>query len=278
MIIDGKLVAKSVKDELREKINRNNIKAKLVVILVGSNDASKVYVRNKVRACEYVGIESEVIKLDEDITEKELILNIEKLNADNSVTGILVQLPLPSHINEINIINAISYKKDVDGFHPINLGKMITNQECSLPCTPKGIVRLLDYYNIDVSGKNITVLGRSNIVGKPIANILVNMGATVSILNSKTKNLYEYTQKSDIIISAIGKPKYINNEYLKNCKVVVDVGINRDEYGKLCGDVDFDTVKDKVDFITPVPGGVGPMTIAMLLENCIELKEKYGTI
>lgn len=278
MIIDGKLVAEKIKNDLKYKIIKNNIEAKLSVILVGDNDASRIYVRNKIKACEKVGIRSDVIKLNKDISENELIDQVKKLNNDSEVTGILVQLPLPKHINAINVINTIDYRKDVDGFHPVNLGKMIINQECSLPCTPKGIIRLMEHYGIEIEGKNVVILGRSNIVGKPIAALLINMGATVSVLNSKTKNLSDYTKKCDILISAMGRAKFINSSHIDKCEVVIDVGMNRDGNGRLCGDIDFDDIKNKVKLITPVPGGVGPMTIAMLLENCISLKESYGII
>ncbi len=277
MILDGKKISDNIKEELKRRIMVLESKPKLVVILVGENDASKVYVRNKIKACEKIGIDSEVILFDEKVSEEDLINKIHSLNIDTEVTGILVQLPLPKHIDEKKIIMAIDYKKDVDGFSPINIGRMALNMYSPISCTPKGIVRLLREYNIGVEGKKITVIGRSNIVGKPLSMLLVNMGATVSILNSKTPNIEEYTKNSDILIVAIGNPKFITSRHIDSCEAIIDVGINRDVNGRLCGDVDFDAVKDKVKFITPVPGGVGPMTIAMLMENCVELKEKYGS-
>ena len=277
MILDGKKISDNIKEELKRRIMVLESKPKLVVILVGENDASKVYVRNKIKACEKIGIDSEVILFDEKVSEEDLINKIHSLNIDTEVTGILVQLPLPKHIDEKKIIMAIDYKKDVDGFSPINIGRMALNMYSPISCTPKGIVRLLREYNIGVEGKKITVIGRSNIVGKPLSMLLVNMGATVSILNSKTPNIEEYTKNSDILIVAIGNPKFITSRHIDSCEAIIDVGINRDVNGRLCGDVDFDAVKDKAKFITPVPGGVGPMTIAMLMENCVELKEKYGS-
>lgn len=277
MILDGKKISDNIKEELKRRIMVLESKPKLVVVLVGENDASKVYVRNKIKACEKIGIDSEVILFDEKVSEEDLINKIHSLNIDTEVTGILVQLPLPKHIDEKKIIMAIDYKKDVDGFSPINIGRMALNMYSPISCTPKGIVRLLREYNIGVEGKKITVIGRSNIVGKPLSMLLVNMGATVSILNSKTPNIEEYTKNSDILIVAIGNPKFITSRHIDSCEAIIDVGINRDVNGRLCGDVDFDAVKDKAKFITPVPGGVGPMTIAMLMENCVELKEKYGS-
>lgn len=277
MLLDGKKVSDLIKNNIKTRVSKFEVKPRLVVILIGNSDASKVYVRNKIKACDKVGIDSEVITFD-DIEESKLIDLIHTLNNTSEVTGILVQLPLPDHIDTNKIITAIDPKKDVDGFHPINIGKTMLNLESVISCTPKGIIRILKYYNIPIEGKNVVIIGRSNIVGKPLAALFINEGASLSILNSKTKNIKMYTRQADILVSAIGKAKFIDDSYIKKDTVVIDVGINRDENGNLCGDIDFIKIKDKVKFLTPVPGGVGPMTIAMLLENCIELKEKYGSI
>ncbi len=274
MIIDGKLISKKRKDELKIKIEELKAKGKrtpkLTVILVGDNQASQTYVRNKAMGCEYVGMLSDVIRLDEMTTQDELVRLIESLNQDDTVDGILVQLPLPKHINEDVILDLIDPHKDVDGFHPDNVAKLMLGQKGLVPCTPKGMMVLLDEIGYDLTGKEVVVVGRSNIVGKPVALLCLHNNATITIAHSKTKNLKELCQRADVLIAAIGKAKFFNHEHVKEGAVVLDVGINRDEHNKLCGDVDFEDVKDKVYAITPVPGGVGPMTIAMLLENTLE--------
>ena len=273
-IIDGKALSektleeiKEVHGELQEKTGR---KAGLAVIIVGENPASKIYVRNKIRACEKVGFHSETIRLDENISEENLLLEIEKLNNDDSIDGILVQLPLPKHIDELEVINAISAEKDVDGFHTTNIGKMMIGDETGfLPCTPFGVIQMFEEYGIELTGKDVVVIGQSNIVGKPMSLLLMQKHATVQTCNSKTKNLSKKLQKADIIIAAAGSPKLVKGSDVKDGVVVIDIGINRVD-GKLCGDVDFDEVSKKASFITPVPGGVGPMTIAMLIKNTFE--------
>lgn len=273
-IIDGKALSektleeiKETHDELQKKSGR---KAGLAVIIVGENPASKIYVRNKISACEKVGFNSETIRLDESISEENLLLEIEKLNNDDNIDGILVQLPLPKHINELEVINAISAEKDVDGFHTTNIGKMTIGDETGfLPCTPAGVIQMFEEYNIDLEGKDVLVIGQSNIVGKPMTLLLIKKRATVQVCNSKTKNLSEKLQKSDVVVAAAGSPKLVKASDVKEGVVVIDVGINRVD-GKLCGDVDFDEVSKKASFITPVPGGVGPMTIAMLIKNTLK--------
>lgn len=268
IILDGRKIAEEITADLKEKIGQLTKKPKLSVILVGNNPASKIYVNLKQKKSSEVGIISETILLDENIDEAELLTQIQKLNDDKSVNGILVQLPLPKHINTQRVLETIDYSKDVDGFHVINSGKIFLNQEPkAYPCTPKGILKILDYYNIDISGKHAVVLGRSNIVGKPVSQMLLNRDATVTICHSKTKNITKYISEADILISAIGKPKFIKAEYIKQGAIIVDVGISRLDDGKIAGDVDFDNVYENAEYITPVPGGVGPMTIACLLEN-----------
>ena len=270
-IIDGKALSEKVlkeiekeHSEMEKKVGR---KAGLAVIIVGENPASQIYVRNKIRACEKVGFHSETIRLDENITEENLLLEIEKLNNNSNIDGILVQLPIPKHIDGLKIINAISAEKDVDGFHTTNIGKMMIGDETGfLPCTPAGVVHMFEEYNIDLEGKDVLVIGQSNIVGKPMTLLLIKKRATVQVCNSKTKNLSEKLQKADVVVAAAGSPKLIKAIDVKEDVVVIDVGINRVD-GKLCGDVDFDEVSKKASFITPVPGGVGPMTIAMLIKN-----------
>ena len=270
-IIDGKALSEKVlkeiekeHSELEKKVGR---KAGLAVIIVGENPASQIYVRNKIRACEKVGFHSETIRLDENITEENLLLEIEKLNNNSNIDGILVQLPIPKHIDGLKIINAISAEKDVDGFHTTNIGKMMIGDETGfLPCTPAGVVHMFEEYNIDLEGKDVLVIGQSNIVGKPMTLLLIKKRATVQVCNSKTKNLSEKLQKADVVVAAAGSPKLIKASDVKEDVVVIDVGINRVD-GKLCGDVDFEEVSKKASFITPVPGGVGPMTIAMLIKN-----------
>ena len=270
-IIDGKALSDKIlkeieneHSELQAKVGR---KAGLAVIIVGENPASQIYVRNKIRACERVGFHSETIRLDEHITEENLLLEIEKLNNDNNIDGILVQLPIPKHINELKVINAISAEKDVDGFHTTNIGKMMIGDETGfLPCTPAGVIQMFEEYNIDLEGKDVLVIGQSNIVGKPMTLLLINKRATVQVCNSKTKNLPEKLQKADVVVAAAGSPKLVKGSDVKEGVVVIDIGINRVD-GKICGDVDFEEVSQKASYITPVPGGVGPMTIAMLIKN-----------
>ena len=270
-LIDGKVLSQKIfenikeeHDKIKEKIGRS---AGLAVIIVGENAASQVYVRNKIWACEKVGFYSENIKLPENITQEELLCEIRKLNEDKKIDGILVQLPLPKHIDELKVINEIASSKDVDGFHTENIGKMMIGDKTGfLPCTPYGIMQMLEEYKIELLGKDAVIVGRSNIVGKPLALLLIQSGATVQVCNSKTKNLSEKLQKADIVVAAVGVPKLIKGRDIKENAVVIDVGINRVD-GKLCGDVDFDEIFEKASFITPVPGGVGPMTIASLIKN-----------
>lgn len=273
-IINGKEFSqkaqKNVKDKHDELVEKFGRKAGLAVIMVGDNPASKVYVSNKIKACENIGFYSETKRFPKDITEKELLEEIEKLNEKEEIDGILVQLPLPKHINELNVINKISPIKDVDGFHTVNIGKMMIGDKSGfLPCTPYGIMQLLEEYEISLEGKDAVIVGRSNIVGKPMALMLIEKGATVQVCNSKTKNLSEKLQRADIIVAAVGVPKLIKGVDVKENVVVIDVGINRVD-GKLCGDVDFDEVSKKASYITPVPGGVGPMTIASLMKNTLK--------
>lgn len=273
-IIDGKKIADNITEQLKQKTSKLNIKPHLAVIQVGNNAASTIYVNLKKKKAEEIGIQSTIIKFDDIISEENLIKEIEKLNNDTSVHAILVQLPLPKHICSDNIIKAISPKKDVDGFTAQNSGDLLNGLiPMTYPCTPKGVMRLLQEYNINIEGKHAVIVGRSNIVGKPLAIMLLNRNATVTICHSKTKNLKEITKQADILISAVGK-KIIFKDMVKKDAVVIDVGIFKDENGKTTGDVDFDNVKDITSYITPVPKGVGPMTIAMLMENTIELFEK----
>lgn len=272
-LIDGKTISKQIKDELREEVT--GLKTKgilpcLAVVQVGQDPASCVYVNNKKKACEYIGIESLSYEVEETISEEDLLELIERLNQNEKVNGILVQLPLPKHIDENKVIQAIVPTKDVDGFHPETVGNMCIGTKGFLPCTPAGVIQLLKRSNIEIAGKECVVVGRSNIVGKPMAMLLLRENGTVTITHSRTKDLKEVTKRADILVAAIGQPKFITSEYVKEGAVVIDVGIHRNEDGKLCGDVDFDDVVDKVSAITPVPGGVGPMTIAMLMNNCVE--------
>lgn len=271
-LIDGKAISAQIKDELKEqvaKLKEQGTELTLAVIQVGEDPASSVYVRNKKNACAYIGINSIAHELPEETTQEELLDLIDKLNNDNKVNGILVQLPLPKHIDEDAIINAISPAKDVDGFHPQNVGALSIGKKGFVSCTPAGVIQLLKRSNIDIEGKECVVLGRSNIVGKPMAMLLLRENGTVTVCHSKTKNLKEITKRADILIVALGKPKFITKEYIKEGAVIIDVGIHRNSENKLCGDVDFDDVKGMVEAITPVPGGVGPMTIAMLMYNCV---------
>lgn len=275
-IIDGKRISQEIKDELKEKVAQLKTQGKepsLAVIQVGNDPASSVYVGNKKKACAYCGIRSLSYELPEETTETELLELISKLNTDDAVNGILVQLPLPKQIDEDKIIRAISPKKDVDGFHPENVGKLVIGEKGFVSCTPAGIIQLLKRSGIEIAGKNCVVIGRSNIVGKPMAILMLRENATVTIAHSKTQNLKDICKQADILIVAIGKPQFINADYIKEGAVVIDVGIHRSENNKLCGDVKYDEVAEHTSAITPVPGGVGPMTIAMLMNNCVEAVE-----
>lgn len=272
-IIDGKLISKQIKDELKSKVEKLKSEGKevcLAVIQVGCDPASTVYVGNKKKACEYIGIKSVAYELPEETTEEELLEIIDRLNKDDSVHGILVQLPVPEHINEEHIINAISPAKDVDGFHPASVGALSIGKKGFVSCTPAGIIQLLKRSGIEIEGKECVVIGRSNIVGKPMAMLLLRENGTVTVCHSRTKNLKEVCRRADILVVAIGKPKMIDASYVKEGATVIDVGIHRNENGKLCGDVDYESVEPVAGAITPVPGGVGPMTIAMLMNNCVE--------
>lgn len=272
-LIDGKTISTIIKDECKEKVaeyKKQGISICLAVIQVGNDPASSVYVNNKKKACAYIGINSLSYELPEETTQEELLALIEELNQKKEVNGILVQLPVPKHIDEKTIINAISPKKDVDGFHPQSVGSLCIGQPGFVSCTPAGIIELLKRTNVDISGKHCVVIGRSNIVGKPMALLMLRENATVTVTHSKTKYLKEITKQADILIVAIGKPKFVDSSYVKEGAVVIDVGIHRNEDNKLCGDVDFESVKTIASAITPVPGGVGPMTIAMLMKNCVD--------
>lgn len=279
-LIDGKVISLQVKDEIKKKVEELKEQGKeitLAVIQVGDNPASTVYVRNKKRGCEYTGIHSLSFELPEDTSQDKLLALVRELNERQDVNGILVQLPLPAHMDEDAVIRAISPLKDVDGFHPQNVGNLCIGQPGFVSCTPLGIIELLKRSGVSIAGKRCVVLGRSNIVGKPMALLLLRENATVTIAHSRTENLKEVTREADILIVAVGRAGMITGEYVKEGAVVIDVGINRDENNRLCGDVDFDTVEPLCSAITPVPGGVGPMTIAMLLHNCLESveREKY---
>lgn len=276
-LIDGKRISTEVKDELKEKVAKlreKGVECTLAVIQVGNDPASSVYVNNKHKACAYVGIRSLVYALPEETTEEQLLELIADLNAREDVHGILVQLPLPKHIKEETVLLSIDPKKDVDGFHPMNVGNLNVGRKAYVSCTPAGIIELLKRSNIEIEGKECVVIGRSNIVGKPMATLMLQENATVTICHSRTKNLKEVAKRADILIVAIGKPKFVTAEYVKEGAVVIDVGIHRNEQNKLCGDVDFESVEPLASAITPVPGGVGPMTIAMLMKNCVESVEE----
>lgn len=271
-IIDGKLVSQSVKDAVAadvEALKEKGVGVGLAVIIVGDNPASRVYVNNKIKACAATGIVSKEFALDADCGMEELLSLIDKLNADKSVNGILCQLPLPDGLDEKAVTERISPEKDVDAFHAVNVGHIMTGDYKFLPCTPAGIIEMLDYYKIDVSGKHCVIVGRSNIVGKPMAMLMLKRNGTVTVCHSKTGNLADITRQADVLVAAVGKPKFISADMVKDGAVVIDVGINRNEDGKLCGDVDFEAVEKKASYITPVPGGVGPMTIATLLKNTV---------
>ena len=274
MILDGKQLSQELKDEMRQEVDalakEYGRRPCLMVVIVGNNPASQSYVRGKIKATEYVGFEGSLVSLPEDVTEDALIAEIERLNQNELVDGILVQLPLPKHISEDRVIAAISPEKDVDGFHATNVARLWLNQPCIVPCTPKGVIVMLDRAGIEITGKNAVVVGRSNIVGKPVAKLLLDRNATVTIAHSRTKNLKEVCRQADILVAAVGRPQMLTADYIKPGAAVIDVGINRLEDGRLVGDVDFEGAKEIAGAITPVPGGVGPMTITMLMRNTIE--------
>nr|WP_255548283.1 bifunctional methylenetetrahydrofolate dehydrogenase/methenyltetrahydrofolate cyclohydrolase FolD [Planococcus beijingensis] len=276
-MIDGKAVSQKIKMQVKtrvEKLAQQGIVPGLAVVLVGEDSASLTYVKNKKKTCEALGMRSDLHQFPDTLTEQELLAKIDELNSDPEIHGILVQLPLPQQIDEFKVITAISPEKDVDGFHPISVGNMMIGKDAFLPCTPHGIMELLAHYGIDPAGKHAVVIGRSNIVGKPIGQLLLQKDATVTYCHSKTKDLANFTAQADILIAAIGRAKFIDRTFIKPGAVIIDVGMNRDENGKLCGDVDFEDVQETASFVTPVPGGVGPMTIAMLMENTLESAEK----
>ena len=270
--IGGKQISAQIKDELKERVEKENLEVTLAVIQVGNDPASTVYVGNKKKACEYIGIRSLAYELPEETPEEELLQLIKELNDRDDVNGILVQLPLPAHMDEDKVIQTISPKKDVDGFHPQSVGALSIGQPGFVSCTPAGVIQLLKRTGVEIDGKECVIVGRSNIVGKPMALLMLRENATVTVCHSHTKDLKEVTKRADILIVAIGKPKFITKEYVKDGAVVIDVGIHRGADGKLCGDVDYDDVAPITHAITPVPGGVGPMTIAMLMNNCVEAK------
>ncbi|MEJ8776494.1 bifunctional methylenetetrahydrofolate dehydrogenase/methenyltetrahydrofolate cyclohydrolase FolD [Pseudogracilibacillus sp. ICA-222130] len=276
-VINGLELASNLREEMKQEVaalNNKKIFPKLTVILIGDDPASQSYVKGKHKACNEAGIISEIIRKDASISEAELLTEIDRLNNDKTVHGILVQLPIPKHIDEQKIIEAIDPKKDVDGFHPINVGKMMTGQETFLPCTPHGIIQMIQSKQIETEGKHAVVIGRSNIVGKPVGQLLLNENATVTYCHSRTKNMKDITKQADILIVAVGKEHVIDASYVKEGAVVIDVGVNRTKEGTLTGDVDFEDVKQVASYITPVPKGVGPMTITMLLRNTIEAAKR----
>ncbi len=277
IVMDGKALAQKIRLEEKEKIeklNKEGIYPKLAVIMVGEDKASKVYVKNKSKACTEVGISYEEFLLPENTTMEELLQTIEMLNKREDIHGILLQSPIPKHLDILTAFESIDFRKDVDGFHPINIGRLTLNRQTFISCTPHGIMRLLEEYHVEVAGANVVIVGRSNIVGKPLAQCMLNKDATVTICHSKTKDLKELTKKADIIVMAIGKANFLTKDYIKKDAVVIDVGINRLDTGKLTGDVNFEEVSQKASYITPVPGGVGPMTIAMLIHNVV-VASKY---
>ena len=278
-IIDGKTLTKKIRENLKtecEELKKQGIKPKLAVIMVGDNSASKVYVKNKSKACNEIGIEYEEYLLEKTTTKKELHDLINKLNNTKEVNGILLQSPLPEHLDINQAFKAISYRKDVDGFTPSSVGKLSIGEDTFISCTPYGVIKMFEEYNIDLTGKNVVIVGRSNIVGKPLIQCCLNKNATVTVCHSKTENLEEHTKRADVLIAAIGKPKFITKDMVKEGAVVIDVGINRNEEGKLVGDVDFENIEPIASHITPVPGGVGPMTIAMLMNNVIKATKEQN--
>lgn len=279
IIIDGKSLAKKIREELKEECNelkQKNINPKLAVIMVGNDPASKVYVRNKSRACNEIGIDYEEFILEEETTQEELIDLIKKLNKDDSINGILLQSPIPKNLNINEAFKAITYIKDVDGFTPSSVGKLCIGEDTFVSCTPYGVMKMFDEYNIDLTGKDVVILGRSNIVGKPLIQCCLQRNATVTVCHSRTKNLAEHTKRANVVISAIGQSKFVKADMVKDGVIIIDVGINRGEDGKITGDVDFENVEKKASYITPVPGGVGPMTIAMLMNNVIKATKEQN--
>lgn len=273
IIIDGKELAKKIRSELKNEVvelKNKGINPKLAVIMVGDDKASKVYVKNKSKACEECGIDYEEFLMDKDIDMEELLETIDKLNKRDDIHGILLQSPIPSNLDINQAFNKINYKKDVDGFNPINVGKLSIGEDCFVSCTPAGVIKMLEEYNIEIEGKNVVIIGRSNIVGKPLIQCILRKNGTVTMCHSRTKNIKQITKNADILIAALGKPKFVTQDMIKGGAVIIDVGINRTEDGKLVGDVDFENVKNNASYITPVPGGVGPMTIAMLMTNVVK--------
>ncbi len=282
-IIDGKLVAQTTREQLKQEVSA--LKALnlatpigLAVVLVGDNQASQVYVRNKIKACEEIGMQSYLCKMSGDSTQEEVLKQVEELNANPAVSGIIIQLPLPKHLNESELLDAICADKDVDGCHYVQKGRLWTGRNSLVACTPYGVMKLFEHYNISLSGKNAVVIGRSNLVGKPLAQLLLDANATVTICHSRTQNLGEITKQADIVCVAIGVAKFLKADMVKEGAVVIDVGMDRDENNKLCGDVDFDSVAPKCSYITPVPGGVGPMTVTMLMANTIKAYKQQQNI
>lgn len=273
IIIDGKELAKKIRSELKNEVvelKNKGINPKLAVIMVGDDKASKVYVKNKSKACEECGIDYEEFLMDKDIDMEELLETIDKLNKRDDIHGILLQSPIPSNLDINQAFNKINHKKDVDGFNPINVGKLSIGEDCFVSCTPAGVIKMLEEYNIEIEGKNVVIIGRSNIVGKPLIQCILRKNGTVTMCHSRTKNIKQITKNADILIAALGKPKFVTQDMIKDGAVIIDVGINRTEDGKLVGDVDFENVKNNASYITPVPGGVGPMTIAMLMTNVVK--------
>lgn len=269
-IIKGKELAQKIRLELKEEVAKLKVKPKLAVIMVGNDKASEVYVRNKSKACDEIGIGFEEFLLEENTTREQLLALIQELNERKDIHGILLQSPIPKHLDIREAFNTIDYRKDVDGFHPINVGKLSIGEDCFVSCTPAGVMKMLEEYGIELEGKNAVVIGRSNIVGKPLVQCLLNKNATVTVCHSKTKDIKEIASKADVLIAALGKPKFVTSDMVKQGAVVIDVGINRTEEGKLVGDVDFEAVEPLSSYITPVPGGVGPMTIAILMANVVK--------
>ncbi|MBR3720308.1 MAG: bifunctional methylenetetrahydrofolate dehydrogenase/methenyltetrahydrofolate cyclohydrolase FolD [Clostridia bacterium] len=279
VLIDGKELARKIRMELKDEVTElkeKGINPKLAVIMVGDDKASKVYVKNKSKACEEIGIEYEEFLMDADITMETLLSLIEELNNREDIHGILLQSPIPQNLDIRQAFNKIDYRKDVDGFHPINVGKLSIGEDCFISCTPYGVVKMLEEYNIEVQGKNVVIIGRSNIVGKPLIQCMLNKNGTVTVCHSKTQNIKEITKNADILIAALGKAKFVTEDMVKDGAVIIDVGINRTDDGKLVGDVDFENIEPKASFITPVPGGVGPMTIAMLMTNVVNAAKELN--
>lgn len=279
IIIDGKELSKKIRSNLKiecEELIIKGIKPKLAVIMVGEDPSSKVYIKNKSKACEDVGIQYKEYLLKENISQKDLIKLIQKLNFDKTINGILLQSPIPNNLDINEAFRTISVEKDVDGFNPLNVGKLVLNQDTYVSCTPYGIMKIFEEYNIDLSGKNVVILGRSNIVGKPLIHCCLNKNATVTVCHSKTKDIKDITKNADILIVAIGNANFVTEDMVKQNSVIIDVGINRLENGKITGDVDFENIKEKASYITPVPGGVGPMTIAMLMNNVIKATKRQN--